>query len=132
MGKMLFHMFDSQEERRNFGGSAFIEMQFCKLPAGTKISELVSPSSIKHWKNDSLYINDEETFYREYHHIFNCGKYSDLKSGTVDIFGINYYAPNWIDPMITALQKDAPLDSETLIEWLVKAKAYHGFYILGM
>ena len=29
---MLFHTFKSQEERRKFGGSAFIEIQFCNMP----------------------------------------------------------------------------------------------------
>lgn len=129
---MLFHIFNSQEERRNFGGSAFIEMQFCKLPSGTKAKKLVSPSSINHWQNDSLYIDDENVFYQEYSHIFNCGIYNNLKSGTVDIYGINYYAPSLTDSIIERLHKDKPADYEALIEWLNKSKKYNGFYILGI
>ena len=59
---MLFHVFASQEERRAFGGSYFIEMQFCDLPRGYKEKELVAVANIEHWKNDSLYINDDEVF----------------------------------------------------------------------
>lgn len=29
---MLFHTFRAQEERRRFGGTDFMEMQYCKLP----------------------------------------------------------------------------------------------------
>lgn len=74
---MLFHVFSSQEERRNFGGSAFIEIQFCKMPHKTKPQKLVR--SIQHWQTDSLHINDEDTFYQEYNNVFNCGIYGNLK-----------------------------------------------------
>ena len=129
---MVFHMFASQEERRSFGGSAFIEIQFCKIPHGAKVKKIVAVNSINHWQNDSLYIDDEDTFYQEYGNIFNCGIYNNLKSGTVDIFGINYYAPCLIDSMIAKLQKGKPSDYKTLVEWLKKAKEYNGFYILGI
>ena len=128
----MFHFFDSQEERRNFGGSAFIEIQFCKLPSGTTTKKLVAISNIKHWQNDSLYIDDENAFYQEYSHIFNCGLYNNLKTGIVDIYGINYYAPSLIESIIEKLQKEKPADYEALIEWLTKSKEYNGFYILGI
>lgn len=129
---MLFHVFDSQEERRKFGGSAFIEIQFCRIPCGTKTENLVSVNSIKNWQNDSLYIKDENTFYQEYCRIFTCGVYNNLKSGPVDIFGINYYAPSLVDSIIAKLHQDQPLDYETLTQWLTKSKKYNGFYILGL
>lgn len=129
---MLFHIFKSQEERRTFGGSAFIEIQFCKLPVGTTIKKLVAVDSINDWQNDSLYINDDNTFFQEYSNIFNCGIYNNLKSGTVDIYGINYYAPSLTDSIIEKLHKDTPTDYEVLIEWLIKSKEYNGFYILGI
>ena len=129
----MFHFFDSQEERRNFGGSAFIEIQFCKLPSGTTTKKLVAISNIKHWQNDSLYIiDDENAFYQEYSHIFNCGLYNNLKTGIVDIYGINYYAPSLIESIIEKLQKEKPADYEALIEWLTKSEEYNGFYILGI
>ena len=129
---MLFFVFDSQEERRKYGGSAFIEIQFCRLPTGTVIKDIVAVKSINHWQNDSLYINDENTFYQEYSQVFNCGIYNNLKSGVVDIYGINYYAPSFIDSIIEKLCEEKPVDYESLVEWLNKAKQYNGFYILGL
>lgn len=129
---MLFHVFGSQKERKRFGGSVFIEIQFCKMPYGTQPKKLVAVDSIAHWQNDSLFVDDEDAFYQEYSQIFDCGIYSNLKSGTVDIYGINYYAPSYVDPIIAKLQKDKPSDHQTLIEWLTRAKAYNGFYILGI
>lgn len=129
---MLFHVFNSQEERREFGDSLFIEIQFCKLPQGTKTKKIVAVNSIKNWQNDSLYISDENAFCREYSSIFDCGIYNNLKSGVVDIYGINYYSPSAVDPIIAKLNKEKPSDYITLVEWLTRAKAYNGFYILGL
>lgn len=129
---MLFHIFKSQEERQTFGGSAFIEIQFCKLPVGTPTKKLVAVGSINNWQNDSLYIDNDNAFFQEYNNIFNCGIYNNLKSGTVDIYGINYYAPSVTDTIIEKLHKDKPADYEVLIEWLTESKEYNGFYILGI
>lgn len=129
---MLLHIFKSQEEQRNLGGSAFIEIQFCKLPYETTTKNLVAVSSINDWQNDSLYIDDENVFYQEYSKFFNSGIYSNMKSGVVDIHGINYYAPSLVDSIIVKLQKGKPVDYEILIEWLTKSKEYNGFYILGI
>ena len=129
---MLFLVFNSQEERREYGGSAFIEMQFCRLPVETKIKDIVAVKSINNWLNDSLYINDEDVFFQEYSQIFNCGIYNNLKSGVVDLYGINYYEPSFIDTIITKLYEEKPIDYESLVEWLNKAKQFNGFYILGL
>ena len=59
---MLFHVFNSQEERRAYGGSAFIEIQFCKLSTKRKVTERVALRSIQFWQNDSLYVDDEDLF----------------------------------------------------------------------
>ena len=63
---MLFHTFDTQEERRNYGGSAFIEMQFCNMSTQATTKELVDVGNIQNWKNDSLYvyIDDDKAFYQ--------------------------------------------------------------------
>ena len=119
---VLFHVFNSQEERRAYGGSAFIEFQFCKLPAKRKVNKRVALHSINHWQNDSLYVDDEGLFYKEYHCIFD----------SLDIFGMNYYGPDLIKPIIEKLITVKPIDYEVLIEWLDKAKEYNGFYILGI
>ena len=129
---MLFHIFSSQKERRNFGGSAFIEVQFCKLPADTKLKKIVATGSIKNWQNDSLYIDDVDLFHKEYSGILNCGSYNNLKVGVVDIFGINYYTPDQIDSIIQRLAIEKPTDYELFTNWLMNAKTYNGFYILGV
>ncbi len=131
---MLFHTFDSHEKRREYGGTGFMEMQFCKLPAGTKIKRIVSANRIQNWQLDSLYIcaDDVDVFSREYGGVFTCGAYNGLKSGAVDIFGINYYAPEHVDPIIEKIRKEKPVDYEPLTRWLNKAKEYNGFYILGI
>lgn len=129
---MLFHIFNSQEERREYGGSGFVEIQFCRLPVGTTVKELVAVDNINHWQNDSLYIADESTFYREYSRIFECGTYNNLKSGIVDIYGINYYAPYLVDSIIEQLRQAKPIDYDVLMGWLIKSKFYNGFYILGI
>lgn len=36
LGGLMFYRFENQEMRRNFGGSAFIEIQYCKLKPETK------------------------------------------------------------------------------------------------
>lgn len=131
---MLFYSFNSKEMRKKCSGSAFIEIQFCKLPAGTKTEDIVAVDRISHWQNDSLYIyiDNDSIFYQEYSQIFNCGIYNNLKSGVVDIYGINYYAPKHIDPIIEKVHKEKPVDYETLVDWLNDAKEYNGFYILGI
>jgi len=129
---MSFHIFHSWEEQQAVGTGAFIEIQFCKLPIGTETKEIVSVDSITNRKKDSLYIFEENMFYKEYRSIFHHGIYNNMRCGTVDIYGINYYAPSLLDPMITQLQKQKPVDYKTLTEWLIKAKAFNGFYILGI
>ena len=120
---MLFHKFDSQEERRDYGGSAFLEMQFCTL---------VAVDSIVNWLNDSLYISDENLFYEEYSRIFDCGVYNNGRTGPVDVYGINYYGPEQIDLLLARIRETQPEDWQVLTEWLEEARAYNGFYILGI
>ena len=55
-----------------------------------------------------------------------------MNKGVVDIFGINYYAPNLLDSIIERLNNDKPTDYSTLKEWLIKSKEYNGVYILGI
>lgn len=71
----MFYVFDSQEERRNVGGSDFIEIQYCKLPEGLKKEKIVSVNAVSHWKNDSLYVSgdDMNLFYEQYKDIITGG-----------------------------------------------------------
>ena len=128
----LFHVFISQKERSDYGGTAFVEFQFCRQPAGTEIEKIVAVENITNFLDDSLYIDDENEFYREYKSIFDCGINNNLKCGVVDTYGINYYAPSLIDSIIEKLRKEKPIDYEPLIVWLNCAKSYNGFYILGL
>ncbi len=127
---MLFHIFNSQRERREYGGSCFIELQFCSLPKGTPIETLVN--SDVHWQDDSLYVDDENKFYKEYSSIFDCGVYNNLSSGSVDVYGLNYYSPEKTDIIIDKLGRKKPCDYQMLLDWLEKSKEYNGFYILGI
>lgn len=131
---MLFHTFASQAERRQFGGSDFFEIQFCRLPLKTKVETITAVDSIKHWLDDSLYVHgdDECKFFESYADIFDCGIYNNLETGPIDLFGINYYGPDLIDDFIAKLFEKKPADYETLIEWLNTAKEHNGFYILGI
>lgn len=129
---MLFYKFSSQEERRAYGGSTFIEFQFCKLPSKTPIKTIVAVDSIENWKNDSLYVNDENTFYETYSHIFTDGIYNNLQTGVVDIYGINYYNPLLAKTIIERMISEKPTDYEELVAWLEKTELYNGFYILGI
>ena len=129
---MLFHTFSSQEERRRFGGSCFVEIQFCRMPPGTPVKRLVDVDSICNWMDDSLYVDDESALYREYGRFFTGGVYNNLHRGPVDLYGINYYEPAMIEPLMERLRQERPPEYETLLDWLECAKECNGFYILGI
>jgi len=131
---MIVRSFPAQQEYKNFDGSEFIEIQFCKLPSNTKIKKIVAVNNINHWQDDSLYIHahDIDEFIEKYGHIFNCGIYNNLKNGAIDIFGINYYSPLLIDSIIEKLSENKSSDCDLIIEWFKKSKEYNGFYILGL
>lgn len=82
--------------------------------------------------NNSLYVDDENEFYSEYSHIFDCGTYNNMKNGIVDIYGINYYAPSQIEMLQSRILEDKPAEYEVMVQWLECAKQYNGFYILGI
>lgn len=129
-GETVFHRFSSQTERREYGGSGFLEMQFCRLPRETKLAEIVN--RIENWKDDSLYIDDEDKFYREYGDIFDSGFYSNLERGTVDVYGINYYPPEYVGMLLARIAVRKPAGYESVLGWLRDAEKYNGFYILGI
>ena len=120
---MIFHVFNSQDERRSFGGSAFLEIQFCKLAVGTPKKKLNSVNDIDNWKNDSLYIYVDylDTFFQEYNSILNC-----------DVCGFTYYEPSSINTIIEKIHSSKPIEYERFTSWLNEAKKYNGFYILGI
>ena len=127
-------MFSSQLERKNLGGSDFIEIQYCQLPPGTAMHEIVSVDSIVNWKEDSLYVlgDDAETFYRHYGNIITGGVYNNQTSGPVDLLGINFYSREQAASIRERIQAETPLDYQALEKWLQGVKKYIGFYILGL
>ena len=128
----MFLSFKSQEERRKYGGSCFVELQYCRLPSKTPLKNIVDVSSIENWKDDSLYVNDENGFYEAYSPFFTEGVYNNLQSGVVDVYGINYYDPALTERIVQHLLSEKPEDYSRLVAWLGKAKFYNGFYILGI
>ncbi len=129
----MFYKFANQEERRKFGGSAFIEIQFCKLKPNTPIKK-IAKSKINYWKDDSLYIHvdDIDKFYSNYEEVFTNGIYDNLKQGDMDIFGTNYYSPLQLVEIIKKINKQKPLDYKILLNWLQQNIEYNGIYILGI
>lgn len=112
----------------------FIEIQYCKLKCSTSIIKKVSVNSIMHKQEDSLYIlhSDVNEFEKTYYDIFKNGIYNNLKSGAVDIFGINYYTKKEVNNIIKLLKEKKIQDHEVLLEWLLKSLNYNGIYILGI
>ena len=127
---MLFYIFNSQDERRAFGGSCFIELQYCRHCARSTLKKILNDPN--HWRDDSLYVDNFDLFYSEYARIFDCGIYHDMKSGTLDMFGVNYYPHELLDTVVKRLENEKPTEYNTLLSWLEKAKEYNGFYILGV
>ena len=79
-----------------------------------------------------MYVNDENSFYETYSHIFVDGIYHNLQTGVVDIYGINYYNPSLTESIIERVISEKPADYETLVAWIEEAKLHNGFYILGI
>ena len=131
---LLFHTFRSQEEREAFGGSYFIEFQYCRLPSHSTIEEIISVDSIHFGSDDSLYVygDDDNSFSASYDAIFSNGIYSNGKTGIVDLCGINYYSVQETDRILKSHQTEQHPEQEVLASWLKKAKEHNGFYILGL
>ena len=131
---MLFHTFASQDERRKFGGSDFVELQLCKLNRGTELEKIVSNEVIEHWKNDSLYVygDDLEEFHAIYSRIFKDGYYANGERGMIDVCGINYYTLEQTMGIVEVLKREKPKDFQVLLAWLADGEKYNGLYLLGI
>ena len=129
---MLLLTFPSQEERRKFGGSAFLEIQFCRMPKEPPIKEIVAVENIKSCQNDSLYVHEIADFISIYGKYFDDGIFNNLKSGSLDVYGINYYYSDFVKRLIERLLNDKPAEYNQFVNWLKQAEKYNGFYILGI
>lgn len=128
----MFLKFESQEDRRKYGGSCFIELQFCKLPSNTNIARIIKV--FEHWRNDSLYIYDDKqsSFWQEYKDIIGFGIHPNMSEGYFDTWGVTYYSPDKIEAIELRLMEHKPEEYEILLSWLEEAKQYNGFYIQGV
>ena len=126
----MFLKFKSQDERKQYGGSCFIEISFCKLPKGAKEDTILS--DIHYWREDSLYVSGGASFNEVYKDIFGIGLVDEGKEDLFDFYGVTYYKPEKIDDIIKRAIEVKPEGYEILTDWLKKAKSYNGFYILGM
>ena len=126
----MFLKFKSQEERKAYGGTCFVELQFCLMPKGTPVKQIIHSHDF--WRDDSLYVHGDSPIYSTFKDIFGAGIHPDESEGYFDYYGITYYSPDKIDPIIERLLNNKPEDHSTLIEWLKEAKKQNGFYILGM
>lgn len=131
---MLFHSFHSQAERRKFGGSDFVEIQYCRFPKGTSLREVVSIDAIKHWKDDSLYIfgDDLDLFYQNYGDIITGGVYNNGERGPMDLCGINFYSREQTNEIMERLAEEKPPEHQILCRWLQAGEQHLGFYLLGV
>lgn len=128
----MFLSFKSENERKEYRGSTYIELQYCKLKPNAKLKKIVSLRSIKHWQDDSLYVNDIDNFCLIYGDMFCNGVYNNLKSGAIDLFGINYYSSILLQDIINKIEANKPLDYEVILPWLKQGLKYNGIYILGL
>ena len=128
---MLFYTVSTPEERRRIGG-ALLEIQYCRLPRGSALKKIVAVDSIENRKSDSLYVPDENEFVRLYGAILGDGCYNNRKSGPLDPYGINYYAPETVAAIRARLRNVQPAEHAVFDAWLANAEAGNGFYILGL
>ncbi len=129
----MFLKFKSNDERRSYGGSDFLEFQYCTLPKSYSEKRIVN-ADIVFWKESSLYVfgNDFDVFYRDYDEVIGKGLYCNLQEGVLDYYGINYYNREKTVKIIERLKEYQPKDCEILLEWLSAGSDGNGFYILGI
>lgn len=130
---MMFHIFKDQDERSAFGGSQLLEFQYCRMSPGQNVKHYVSVDALEFWKTDSLYLDHDDfgRFTEQYGHIIRGGVYNNLKTGPVDDLGINYFSPEQTEEIVDRLEREIAADP-LLLDWLKKARACNGFYILGI
>ena len=128
---MLFHSFGCKAERLTFGGSYFIEIQYCRVHAGVSLAERLN--ACHYWMDDSLYVygDDDNRFFQAYAEIFAHGIYGSGRIGVMDLCGFNYYSPEETTRILEALRGKTLPEQDTLVQWLEKARE-SGFYILGL
>ncbi len=130
----MFLKFEKKEDRQAYGGTAFVELQYCKLPVDASNKEIVAVDAIKNWDATSLYIYSDEmnAFYSEYKDVLGDGLYHNMKEGTVDLYGINYYNVEKTKNILHKLDTLKPKEYAIFLQWLKDNPHDNGFYILGI
>ena len=131
----MFHAFKNQDERRAFGGTAFMELQYCKLKQTARIRKILSWRSISNWQNDSLYVHvdDMHCFFSNYADIFGDAVLSNVKGAKgMDPYGVNYFSPAQLTEIICKIEEQQPLEYAVILQWLKQGIDYNGIYILGI
>lgn len=130
----MFLHFTEDNERIKYGGSAFLELQYCKAERGTEINQLCAVHSIRHWANDSLYIHDADTelFYSLYAPLLGDAFYNNGRRGKIDLCGINYFTPQDAALVAKRIKSEKPSEYDIILTWLQKGEKQNGFYLLGL
>ena len=102
------------------------------MPKETLFNEIVAVENITNWQNDSLYVHEIADFISIYGKYFDDGIFNNLKSGSLDVYGINYYYSDFVKRLIERLLNDKPAEYNQFVNWLKQAEKYNGFYILGI
>ena len=115
------------EKNRKHG--EFLEFQLCEKRSLGKIDL----KSIKHWKDNSLYVYSENPLFEKYLALLQNALLANGKIG-FDENGINFYSHEKTIELYNKIQNDKNLpDKKVLLEWLDAAiKKGCGFYILGI
>lgn len=132
---MIIHKFNTQTERQEFGGSAFIEISYCKLKPETKINKILNLTKLPIKSNDSLYIhvNDIDKFVDEYYELFGSCVCTDLNEYSgFDCSGVNYFSSDKLNSIKERILKEKPQNYEIVLDWLNECNKFNGFYILGI
>lgn len=130
----MFLQFTDEKERILYGGSAFLELQYCNAKQGTSVKNLCAVSNIRHGANDSLYIYDDdmEVFYSAYAPLLGEAFYNNGRCGKIDIGGINYFSPQAAALAAKRIAAEKPIEHEIFLTWIQKAVNRNGFYLLGL
>ena len=57
ISETMFLKFQSQDDRRKYGGSCFIELQFCKVAVPEVMEDIFK--HYDNWRNDSFYVHGD-------------------------------------------------------------------------
>ena len=112
--RTMFKKFNKDEK------GACLELAYCKLSNKSDIKTIVSISNIPFSQPDSLYVDFAfiKDFINQYDDIFTGGTYNNLKSGPVDVCGLNYYNPDLTNQIINKIKEQKPQKFEVVLNWL--------------